>query len=115
MPKSKSKARSAAASPEQHQEVDFEEEGEEAEEEDQQDEQASTGSLQKEVKDLSAKLNQVLGAVAKLAKQVNTPSILQEAAGAQSAPGSVSGDSLSSESTVPVYSGERLALLCWRS
>jgi hypothetical protein len=110
MPRSKSKARSAAASPAQHQEVDFEEEGEEAEAEDQQDEQASTGSLQKEVKDLSAKLNQVLGAVAKLTKQVNAPSILQEAAGAQSAPGSVSGDSLSSESTVPVYSGERLAL-----
>ena len=110
MPKSKSKARSAAASPEQHQEVDFEEEGEEAEAEDQQDEQASTGSLRKEVKALSAQLNQVLGAVAKLTKQVNAPSILQEAAGAQSAPGSVSGDSLSSESTVPVYSGERLAL-----
>jgi hypothetical protein len=34
---------------------------------------------------LSAKLNQVLGAVATLAKQVNAPSILQEAAGAQSA------------------------------
>ena len=30
--------------------------------------------------------------------------------GAQSAPGSVSGDSLSSESVVPVYSGDRLAL-----
>ena len=108
MPKSKSKAR--AASPEQHQEVDFEEEGEEVEEEDQQDEQASNNSLQKEVKDLSAKLNQVLGAVEKLTKQVNAPSILQEAAGAQSAPDSVSGDSLSSESTIPVYSGERLAL-----
>ena len=110
MPRSKSKARSAAASPAQHQEVDSEEEGEEAEAEDQQDEQASTGSLRKEVKALSAQLNQVLGAVAKLTKQVNAPSILQEAAGAQSAPGSVSGDSLSSESTVPVYSGERLAL-----
>jgi hypothetical protein len=109
MPK-KSKARSAAASPEQHQEADFEEEGEEEEAEDQQDEQASTASLQKEVKDLSAKLNQVLGAVAQLTKQVNAPSILHEAAGAQSGPGSVSGDSLSSESTVPVYSGERLAL-----
>ena len=86
MPKSKSKARSAAASPEQPQEVDFEEEGEEAEAEDQQDGQASTGSLQKEVKDLSVKLNQALGAVAKLTKQVNTPIILQEAAGVQSAP-----------------------------
>ncbi len=48
--------------------------------------------------------------MAKLTKQVNAPSILQEAAGAQSAPGSVSGDSISSESAVPVYSGERLAL-----
>ena len=70
MPKSKSKAR--ATSPEQHQEVDFEEEGEEEEAEYQQDEQASTVSLQKEVKDLSAKLNQVLGAVEKLTKQVNS-------------------------------------------
>ena len=78
MPKSKSKVRSAAASPEQHQEVDFEEEGEEVEAEDQQDEQASTGSLQKEVKDYSSKLNQVLGAVPKLTKQVNAPSILRE-------------------------------------
>jgi TATA-binding protein-associated factor Taf7 len=82
MSKSKSKARSAAASPAQHQEVDSEEEGEEAEAEDQQDEQASTGSLRKEVKALSAQLNQVLGAVANLTKQVNAPSILQEAAGA---------------------------------
>jgi hypothetical protein len=104
MPKSKSKARSAAASPEQNEEEDFEEDGEEA------DAEASTGSLQKEVKALAAQLNQVLGTVANLAKQVNAPSILQEAAGAQSAPGSVSGDSLSSDSTVPVYSGERLAL-----
>jgi hypothetical protein len=59
---------------------------------------------------LSDKLNQVLGVMAKLTKQVNAPSILQEAAGAQSAPDSVSGDSISSESEVPVYSGERLAL-----
>ncbi len=49
-----------------------------------------------EVRDLSAKLNQVLGTVATLTKQVNTPSILQEATGAQSAPDSVSGDSISS-------------------
>jgi hypothetical protein len=35
---------------------------------------------------LSVKLNQALGAVEKLTKQVNTPIILQEAAGAQSAP-----------------------------
>jgi hypothetical protein len=54
---------------------------------------ASVVSLQQEVKDLAAKLNQVLGAVAKLTKQVNTPSVLQEAAGAQSAPGK-SGDSI---------------------
>jgi hypothetical protein len=101
--------------PEQYQEVDFEEEGEEVDEDDQQDEKTSAVSLQKEVKDLSAKLNQVLGTVVKLTKQVNAPSILQEAAVAQSAPGSVSGDSISSESAVPVYSGERLALLCRRS
>jgi hypothetical protein len=73
----KTKARSAPATPDQHQEVDSEEGGEEEEEEHQQDEQGS-GSLQKEVKDLSAKLNQVLGAVAKLTKQVNTPSILRK-------------------------------------
>ena len=78
--------------------------------EDQDDGEGPTVSLHKEVKDLSAKLNQVLGAVAKLTKQVNAPSILQEAAGADSAPGSVSGDSLSSDTTVPVYSGDRLAL-----
>jgi hypothetical protein len=108
--KSKNKARSVPATPEQHQEVDFEEEGEEVDAEDQQDEKASSVSLQQEVKDLSAKLNQVFGAVAKLTKQVNAPSILQEAAGVQSVPDSVSGDSISSESVVPVYSGERLAL-----
>ena len=98
------------ATPEQHQEVDFDEEGEEADAEDQHNAKAPTVSLQQEVRDLSAKLNQVLGAVATLSKQVNAPSILQDAAGAQSAPGSVSGDSISSESAVPVYSGERLAL-----
>ncbi len=78
--------------------------------EDQQDEQVSVVSLQKEVKDLSVKLNQVLGTVEKLTKQTSAPGILQEAAGAQSAPGSVSDDSNSSESVVPVYSGDRLAL-----
>jgi hypothetical protein len=108
--KSKNKARSVPDTLEQHQEVDFEEEGEEADAEDQQDEKVSTVSLKQEVKDLSAKLNQVLGAVAKLTKPVNAPRILQEAAGAESAPGSVSGDSISSESAVPVYSGECLAL-----
>jgi hypothetical protein len=90
--KSRNKARSVPATPEHHQEVDFEEEGEEADVEDQHNAKASTVSLQHEVRDLSTKLNQVLGAVAILTKQVNTPSILQEAAGAQSAPGSVSGD-----------------------
>jgi hypothetical protein len=108
--KSRNKARSVPATPEQHQEVDFDEEGEEADAEDQHNAKAPTVSLQQEVRDLSAKLNQVLGAVATLSKQVNAPSILQDAAGAQSAPGSVSGDSISSESAVPVYSGERLAL-----
>jgi hypothetical protein len=53
---------------------------------------------------------QVLGAVEKLTKQTSAPGILQEAADAQSAPSSVSVDSKSSESTVPVYSGDRLAL-----
>ena len=65
--------------------MDFEEEGEEADAEDQQNAKASTVSLQQEVTDLSAKVNQVLGAVVTLTKQENAPSILQEAAGAQSA------------------------------
>ncbi len=90
---SKNKARSASATPEQHQDVDLHEEGDEAGAEDHHDEQVSSVSLQKEVKDLSAKLNQVPGAVAKLTKQTSTPGILQEAADAQSSPGSVSGDS----------------------
>ena len=60
----KNKTRSAPVTPEQHQEVDFDEEGEETGVEDQQDEQVSVVSLQKEVKDLSTKLNQVLGTVA---------------------------------------------------
>ena len=108
--KSKNKAKSASATPAQYQGVEYEEEGGETDVEDHEDEEVSTVSLQKEVKDLSVKLSQVLGAVAKLTKQVNAPSILQEAAGADSAPGSVSGDSLSSDTTVPVYSGDRLAL-----
>jgi hypothetical protein len=114
--RNKDKSKSAPTTPEQHQEVDFDEEGEEAEEKDQQDEQVSVVSLQKEVKDLSVKLNQVLGAVAKLTKQTSVPGILQEAADAQSAPDRASGDSISSESTVPVYSGDRLALFvkCFR-
>jgi hypothetical protein len=90
--------------------VDLHEEGDETGVEDQQDEQVSTVSLQKEVKDLSAKLNQVLGTVANLTKQTSSSSILQEAAGVQSAPGRVSGDNNLSESEVPVYSGDRLAL-----
>ncbi len=48
--KNKNKVRSAPVTPEQNQEVDFEEEGEESEVEDQQDEQDFAGSLQKEVK-----------------------------------------------------------------
>ena len=98
--KSKNKAESAPDTPTHHQEVEHEEEGEETDVEDQEDEEVSTVSLQKEVKDLSAKLSQVIGAVAKLTKQVNVPSILQEAAGADSAPDSVSGDSFSSDTTV---------------
>ncbi len=78
--RSKNKARSAPTTPEQHQDVDLHEEGDETGAEDHQDEQVSTGSLQKEVKDLSAKLNQVLGAVAKLTKQTSAPGLLQETA-----------------------------------
>ena len=78
--------------------------------EDQDDSECPAVSLHKEVKDLSAKLNQVIGVVSTLTKQVNAPSILQEAAGAESAPDSVRGDSLSSDTTVPVYSGDCLAL-----
>ncbi len=80
--------------------MEHEEEGEEKDVEDQEDEEVSTVSLQKDVKDLSAKLKQVLGVVSKLTKQVNAPSILQEATGAESAPDSVSGDSFSSDTTV---------------
>ncbi len=96
--------------------MDFDEEGEKTEEKDQQDDQVSVVSLQKEVKDLSANLNQVLGAVAKLTKQTSAPGILKESADAQSAPDRASGDSISSESAVPVYSGDRLALFvkCFR-
>jgi hypothetical protein len=65
----KNKTRSAPTTPEQHQDVDLHEGGDETGTEDHQDEQVSTVSLQKEVKDLSAKLNQSLGAVAKLTKQ----------------------------------------------
>jgi hypothetical protein len=46
--------------------VEHEEEGEETEVEDQEDEEVSTVSLQKEVKNLSSKLNQVLSTVTKL-------------------------------------------------
>ena len=59
---------------------------------------------------MSAKLNQVIGVMAKLTKQTSVPGILQEEVGAQSTPINVSGDSNSSESAVPVYSGDRLAL-----
>ena len=90
--------------------MEHEEEGKETEVEDQEDEEVSTVSLQKEVKDLSVKLNQVIGPVEKLTKQVSTPNILQEAVSTQSAPGIVSGDSFLSGTTVPVYSVERLAL-----
>jgi hypothetical protein len=74
--KNKNKVRSAPDTPEQYQEVDFEEEGEETEAEDQQDDQVSSVSLQKEVKDLSFKLNQVLGVLAKFTKQTSAPDIL---------------------------------------
>jgi hypothetical protein len=74
---------------------------------DQEDEQ---DSLKKEVKALSVKLNQVISVVEKLTQQTSVPGILQEVAGAQSTPCSLSDDSISSESAVPVYSGDRLAL-----
>jgi hypothetical protein len=47
--KSRNKARSVPVTPEQHQEVDFEEAGGEADAEDQQNEKASDVSLQQEV------------------------------------------------------------------
>ena len=77
--KSKNKAKSASDTPAQHQEVEYEEEGGETDVEDHEDEEVSTVSLQKEVKDLFGKLSQVLGEVVKLTKEVNAPSILQEA------------------------------------
>jgi hypothetical protein len=95
------------ATPEQCQEVAHEEKSGGSDVGDQEDE---NDSLKKEVKDLSVKLNQVISVVAKLTQQTSAPGILQEGAGAQSAPGSVIGDSISSESEVPVYSGDRLAL-----
>ena len=52
--KSRNKARSVPATPEQHQEVDFDEEGEETDTEDQQNEKASAVSLQQEVKSTAA-------------------------------------------------------------
>ena len=60
---SKNKARSAPATPEKNQDVDLHEEGDETGAEDHQDEQVSTVSLQNEFKDLSDKLNRVLGTV----------------------------------------------------
>ena len=97
--------KAATATP-QHQESG--EEGEESEVEDQQD---STVFLQKRVDNLDVKINKVSVALGKLTKETSAPGILQEAAGAQSAPGSVSGESISSESALPVYSGDRLALV----
>ncbi len=57
--KCKNKTKSAPVTTEHHQEVEHEEEGGETSE----DKQDSTVSLKKEVKDLSTKLNQVLGAL----------------------------------------------------
>jgi hypothetical protein len=59
--------------------MDLHEEGDEAGAEDHQDEQVSSVSLQKEVKDLSVQLNQVLDTVEKLTKQTSAPGLLQEA------------------------------------
>ena len=75
------------------------------------DQQDSTVFLQKRVDNLDAKINKVLAALGKLTKESSAPGILQEAAGAQSTPGSVSGESISSESVLPVYSVDRLALV----
>jgi hypothetical protein len=103
----KSKATSVPVIPERYQEMGHKEESGGSDVGDQEDEQ---DSLKKEVNDLSVKLNQVISEVAKLTKQTNVPDILQEAAGAQSTPDNVSGDNISSESEVPVYSGDRFAL-----
>ena len=97
--------KAAPATPE-HQESG--EEGEESEVEVQQD---STVSLQKRVDNLDVKINKVLAALATLTKETSAPGILQEAVGEQSTQGSVSGESISSESALPVYSGDRLALV----
>ncbi len=105
--RSRSKATLVPATPEQRQEVTHEEESGGSDVGDQEDE---NDFLKKEVNDLTVKLNQVISAVAKLTQQTSVLGILQEASDAQSAPGSVSGDSISSESAVPVYSGVRLAL-----
>ena len=86
--------KAATATP-QHQESG--EEGEESEVEDQQD---STVFLQKRVDNLDAKINKVLAVLGTLTKD----SSLQEAAVAQSTPVSVSGESNSVESALPVYS-----------
>ena len=99
--------KAAPATPE-HQEVESGEEGEETEVEDQQD---STVFLHQRVDNLDTKINKVLAALGKLTTASSAPGILQEAADAQSTQGSVSGESISSESALPVYSDDRLALV----
>jgi len=80
----------------QHQESG--EEGEESEVEDQQD---STVFLQKRVDNLDTKINKVLTVLGTLTKDSSASGILQEAAGVQSTPGSVSCESISAESVLP--------------
>jgi hypothetical protein len=109
--RSRRKTTSVSVTSEQHEDVGHEEESGGFYVEDQEDEQ---DSLKREVKDLSSTLNQVIGEMAKLTKQTSAPGILQEEVGAQSTPINVSGDSDSSESVVPVYSGDRLALCVGR-
>jgi hypothetical protein len=105
----KSKTTSTPDTPEHHQEVRHEGEsgGSDVENKNQEDEK---DSLKKEVKDLSTKLNQLFGVVERLTRKTSVPDIFQEEVGASSVVDNVSGDSNSSESVVPVYSDDHLAL-----
>ena len=59
---------------------------------------------------MSTKLNQLFGVVERLTRKTSVPDIFQEEVGASSVVDNVSGDSNSSESVVPVYSDDHLAL-----
>ena len=77
--RNKSKATSVPVIPERYQEMGHKEESGGSDVGDQEDEQ---DSLKKEVKDLFAKLNQVISPMTKLTNQTIVPDILQKAAGA---------------------------------